>query len=275
MKKEIIGVIHLPRLPSLNYRIEGDLEQIIESAVVEAKTLESLGYDGVIIENYGDYPFNKRVEDPLTLSFITSIAKSVVDEVSIKVGINILRNSGRESYAIAVATGADFIRVNSLIEVLATDSGIIEPEAPYLKSIRLNYPGIKIYGDILVKHAGSITYSTMFSQQTAKDLSQHSVEHILKDLVDDYVERGGSDALIATGGRTGEKVSIEFLKILKKCSPVPVFVGSGSTAENVKDLLHIADGVIVGSYIKKNGKAGFPLDIDRAKMFINEAKSMI
>jgi len=141
LPKEIIAVIHLPRLPSIS--IYADLNSIIDYAVKEARLLEELGYSGVIVENYGDAPYYKRVRDPLTLCSMTSIVREVVRTTSLKVGVNLLRNSGREAYSVAVASGARFIRVNALVETVVSDSGVIEPEAPRLKPLRANYPELR------------------------------------------------------------------------------------------------------------------------------------
>lgn len=270
--KQIIGVIHLPRLPSIYVKPERDFRDIIEQAVNEAKTLESLGYSGVIVENYGDAPYSKRVKDPLTLASIAVIVNEVVRECNFKVGINILRNSGREAYSIAVAAGAKFIRVNALVETIVSDSGIIEPEAPKLKPIQLNYPGIEVYADILVKHASSLRFSTATIEVKSSLGSKGPEEEYLRELVEEYIERGKANALIVTGLKSGEQPPLGLLKTVKRYSSVPVLAGSGVTIENVGKMLSICDGVIIGSYIKREGKAGNNLDIERAKKFINKVK---
>lgn len=276
LSKEIIGVIHLPRLPSSYIRVSSPIEKIIEQAVWEARILDELGYSGVIVENYGDTPFTKRVKDPLTLSSLAVIIKEVVKSTGFKVGVNLLRNSGKEAYCIAVATGAKFIRVNALIETLVSDSGIIEPEAPLLKPLRLNHPGVEIYADILVKHAISLRAALGVIEATSKTLSkiksENSEEEYLRELVEEYVERGGANALIVTGIKTGELPPLELVKQVKKYAKIPVIVGSGVTAENVENVFRFSDGVIVGSYIKENGKAGNKLDPQRAEKFAKKAK---
>ncbi|MEM1665615.1 MAG: BtpA/SgcQ family protein [Zestosphaera sp.] len=263
--KLLIGVIHLPRLPSTNYASEVKVEDILERATRESKLLEELGFSGVIVENFGDSPFLKRVKDPLTLATFTVITREVVKSVSIDVGVNLLRNSGLEAYSVALATGAKFIRVNSLTETLLTDSGIIEPEAPRLRNVRFNHPGIKVYADILCKHGASLSYLAYREHNLIR-----SSREAIKELVADAVERGGADALIVTGARTGEEPSVEFLSKVKSISPVPVIVGSGARPENLELLLKVSDGVIVGSFIKIDGKAGNPVDAERARQFINK-----
>lgn len=268
--KLLVGVIHLPRLPSTHYVGEVGVEEVVERAVKESRILEELGYGGIIVENFGDAPFLKRVRDPLTLAAFTVVAREVVKSVRIDVGINLLRNSGLEAYSIALATGAKFIRVNSLIETLLTDSGVVGPEAPRLRNVRFNYPGVKIFADIVCKHGSSLSYLAYREQSLVKGGTEP-----LEDLVADAVERGRADALVVTGTRTGEEPDVEFLSKVKSVSPVPVLVGSGATPENLEVLLRRADGVIVGSYIKADGKAGNPVDFERARRFISKFNEVI
>lgn len=268
--KLLVGVIHLPRLPSTHYVGEVGVEEVVERAVKESRILEELGYGGIIVENFGDAPFLKRVRDPLTLAAFTVVAREVVKSVRIDVGINLLRNSGLEAYSVALATGAKFIRVNSLIETLLTDSGVVGPEAPRLRNVRFNYPGVKIFADIVCKHGSSLSYLAYREQSLVKGGTEP-----LEDLVADAVERGRADALVVTGTRTGEEPDVEFLSKVKSVSPVPVLVGSGATPENLEVLLRRADGVIVGSYIKADGKAGNPVDFERARRFISKFNEVI
>ena len=275
MPFEVIGVIHLSRLPKTT-TVGAQLDKLIETAVYEARELCNLGYDGVIIENYGDAPYEKRVTDPLTLASMAIIVREVVKSVECKVGVNLLRNSGLEAYSIALAAGARFIRVNALVETIVSDSGLIEPEAPRLRDVRLNHPGVEVYADILVKHATSLRVSLSMLESTSI-ASKGDAEEYMRDLIEEYVERGGADALVVTGLKTGELPPLSLVKMVKKYSRVPVLIGSGVTIDNVEEIVKIADGVIVGSYIKKGGKAGNPLDPHRAKLLIDlvkkEAKS--
>ncbi|WP_440058949.1 BtpA/SgcQ family protein [Thermogladius sp. 4427co] len=267
---EVVGVIHLPRLPYSDTLVEFDLDRVVESVLREASILEELGYDSVIVENYGDAPYPKRVRDPLALSVIALIVREVVKNTSLRVGVNILRNSGREAYAVAVATGARFIRVNALTETIVSDSGVIEPEAPRLRAIRSNYRGVEVYADILVKHAGSLTLAI---QALAGKVSGDPLA-LLPEIVRDAVERGGADKVVATGLRTGEAPDPVFVKRVRESSPVPVILGSGATPENIGLYKPYIDGVIVGSYIKRDGRAGNPVDPGRAEKFIKAVRSL-
>lgn len=277
---EIIGVIHLPRLPSTTIRSERRIEETIDQAVKEASTLERLGYDGVIIENYGDKPYMKRVSDPLTIASLAVITREVVRNTSLKVGVSVLRNSGREAYSIAVASGARFVRINSLVETLITDSGFIEPEAPNLRDLSINYPGIEIYGDILVKHAVSLTALSRYSFLADTPLANfigggYTPSEMLRDLIQDLNERAFVHKIIVTGLKTGSPPDPGLVAAVKKVSDKPVILGSGADPSNIKNYIKHIDGVIIGSYIKRDGKAGNPLDENRARIFIETVKNLL
>lgn len=268
---EVIGVVHLPRLPSAFHNPGYATDSIVDFAVRDAKVLEELGYSGVLVENYGDKPYAKRVHDPLTIAVMSIVVREVVKSTKLKVGINLLRNSGREAYSIAVAARASFIRVNGLVETIVSDSGIIEPEAPRLKVLLTNYPGVKVYSDILVKHAVSLR-GVLGLLEAPTIVSKGLQEDYVRELVEEHVERGGASALVVTGLKTGGAPPLDLVKIVKKYSPVPVLVGSGITADNVCEYAKYCDGIIVGSFIKKNGKAGNEVDYNRALAFIRKAR---
>jgi membrane complex biogenesis BtpA family protein len=267
---EVIGVLHLPPLPYVGLRPAQSLEEVIGRAVSEARVLEEAGFTAVLVENFGDSPYRKRVRDPLALASMAVVVREVVRGVSVGVGVNLLRNSGLEAYSVAVAAGARFIRVNALSEVVVSDSGVLEPEAPRLRVVRANYPWVRVYADILVKHGGSLSWTTLRGTEGLKHLSP---EEAIRELVLDYVERGRADALVVTGGRTGESPPLELLRTVRRWSPVPVIVGSGATPENVGELLRYSDGVIVGSYIRRDGRAGNPVDAERARRFVEAVRS--
>ena len=51
---KLFGMIHLPSLRNTDF----DINEIINYAIDETKKLEDLGYDGIVIENFGDQPFS-------------------------------------------------------------------------------------------------------------------------------------------------------------------------------------------------------------------------
>ena len=68
------------------------------------------------------------------------------------------------------------------------------------------------------------------------------------------VEFFGADILIATGTRTGHATAATEVRNIRAGAENPILVGSGFSAENAAELLAVADGAIVGSSVKGNGK---------------------
>jgi membrane complex biogenesis BtpA family protein len=265
----LVGVIHLPSLRLAALR--RDVDSVVAFVEREARVLEEAGFDGVIVENFSDAPFAKRVSEPEILGIIAVALHTARKSFNGFVGLNILRSSAIEAYRIAYAFRADFIRVNAYVETLATDSGLIEPSATSLAELRHIMPGVKIFGDALCKHSGSIDLVTRAFTRIAQSLGEESLREAIREsvreIIMDATERGLADAIIVTGSRTGEAPPKEFLKFVKQASPKPVYLGSGATAENIADYAKLCDGIIVGSYIKIGGRAGNPTDPEKAKRF--------
>jgi hypothetical protein len=52
----------------------------------------------------------------------------------------------------------------------------------------------------------------------------------------------------------------------------PLLVGSGASAETVAELLSVADGVIVGTSIKRDGLLSSPVDAERVRRLVAAAR---
>ena len=104
------------------------MQEIIDFAINDAQTLVKGGVDGVIVENMWDLPFAVGTDvSPEQLCAQTVAAAEVVKTVDIPVGINLVHNGGRACLGIAIASGADFIRVCLLTGAQVWDTGGIRP----------------------------------------------------------------------------------------------------------------------------------------------------
>lgn len=73
------------------------------------------------------------------------------------------------------------------------------------------------------------------------------------------------DALCVSGLTAGAPTDTQSLALVKEnAGETPVFVNTGVRAENVADQLEIADGAIVGTYFKRDGK--FENEVDGARV---------
>ena len=110
---------------------------------------------------------------------------------------------------------------------------------------------VKIFADAAVKHSSALA---------SRDL---------KDDVEDMISRGCADAVIVTGAATGRQASLEDLKAAKESArEIPVLAGSGVDLTNAAEVLAVADGLIVGTTLKRDALTRNPVDRDRVRAFM-------
>lgn len=255
----LIGMIHLPALPG-SARAAMPMRAIVERAVREAKMLVDAGFEAVIVENFGDSPFAADRVPRETIAAMSIVTDHVVRAVRVPVGVNVLRNDGLSGLAVAAVTGAAFIRVNVLSGVYATDQGFITgraeellPRRAALESARgrAGSQRIRIAADVHVKHAQPIS-------QPDIALAAEETAH-----------RAGADMLIVSGAGTGYATDLNQVRRVKQAVPDrPVWIGSGVTTATVAECLEAADGVIVGTALKRGGKTTAEMDAKRLREFM-------
>ncbi len=249
--KPVIGCIHLLSLPGAP-RYEGSMNRVIETALKETEIYMKYGLDGLIIENFRDVPFYPQGLPPETIACMAVVSQKITERFKGPVGINALRNDAVAALSVAVASGASFIRVNVHTGAAVTDQGVIEGKAyATLRLRRQLQTDVKIFADVHVKHA--------------TPMGNRSIELEAADAV----ERGLADALIVSGSGTGSATAPDDLLKVKQFVKAPVFIGSGTTPENIQELMQEADGFIVGSYFKKAGSAENLVDEERVKRFMD------
>jgi hypothetical protein len=247
----IIGVVHLMPLPA-SARWGGNLKAVIDRAEQEATALASGGVDGIIVENFFDAPFTKDAVDPAIVSAMSLVVQRLMNLVTLPIGINVLRNDALSAMAIATCVQAQFIRVNVLTGVMATDQGLIEGQAHQLLRYRRELGSdVKILADVLVKHARPLGSPN------------------LTTAVQETIDRGLADGVILSGWATGSPPSLEDLELASAAANgTPVFIGSGADWENIPRLIQAADGVIVSSSLKRRGQIEQPIDPIRVSQFV-------
>ena len=257
--KPVIGMVHLPPLPgSVGYTGYG-MQEIIDFAINDAQTLVKGGVDGVIVENMWDLPFAVGTDvSPEQLCAQTVAAAEVVKTVDIPVGINLVHNGGRACLGIAIASGADFIRVCLLTGAQVWDTGEFDHGcARELLTTRklAQAEHIKLFCDVDKKH--SVRFPGI-------DLATHI----------EWTDFYGADALIISGRMTGDAPSLDKVQLAKDLSNGrPVLMGSGMTPENVAEFFQVADGCIVGFGMKDKGHPDRPVNLDIVKRFMEAAET--
>ncbi len=254
-EKISIGMVHTLPLPG-TYGNTCGMQEIIDRAVSDAKTLERAGFDALIVENVNDAPYHKSGMTVQQIAAMSIITKKVREAVKIDVGID---SCGDHIAGIEIAKivgDVTFVRIPAFVDVRVGALGVEEPNGAeaVLRRFEVGAEDVKIFADIQVKHTYPLCDSIPIEQSAAWAVSGHA------------------DAIIVTGIDTGAETPLETISRVKKVVNIPVVVGSGISVKNVRDQYRICDGAIVGSSLKENGNLCNPIVLERALKFIDEAK---
>ena len=261
-QKPVIGMVHLrplPGSPLYDPKTMG-MKQIIETAIEEAKILEAAGVDGVQVENMWDIPYlpgNQITSD--TVAALAVGVNEVRHHVSIPVGVECHMNGADLALSCAVAAGASWIRVFEFCNAFISQSGFIDAIGGKIARQRMTLKAedIAFLCDVNVKHGSHFI------------IHDRSVEEQAMD-----IEAQDGDAVIVTGFDTGMPPTVEKVLACKEKVKLPIFLGSGISAENAAELLSAADGAIVGSYFKEGGNWKNPVDGKRAEKFMKAVEAI-
>lgn len=259
----VIGMVHLPPLPGAPEAPDdaaAAMEAAVDRAVGDATALDRGGVDGLVVENFGDAPFFPDDVPKHTVAAITRAATAVAAATDLPIGINVLRNDAAAAVSVAAAVGAAFVRVNVHTGARVADQGIVEGRAH--DTIRLRERlgvDVDVFADTDVKHSAPLA-PTGYSAESFADTT----------------ERGLADAVIASGSGTGEPIDDDALREVvaerdRHGLDTPVLVGSGVRPATVADRLSVADGVIVGTALKRDAETTAPVDPDRVTDLVARA----
>ena len=232
-----IAMIHVGALPGTP-RSEMSVSEIAASAVRESKLLTECGVDAIIMENMHDVPYLNREVGPEIVAGMTAIAVAVRVATTLPLGVQVLAGANKEALAVAHAAGCQFIRAEGFVFAHVADEGLMsEADAgPLLRYRRaIGAENIAVLADIKKKHSAHAVTADVDLAETA-----HAAEFF------------GADGVIVTGAATGRAASPGDVEAVRKAVNIPVLVGSGVTPDNAREFSS-AHGVIVGSYLKRDG----------------------
>ena len=253
-RQVVIGVIHSRPLPGSPEYDGEPMDQIIGFALAEGERYRAGGVDGVLVENHGDIPFAKPERlGPETAACMAVMTRAVRLASTLQVGVNVLANGAIVALAVAKAAGAGFVRVNQWANAYVANEGFIEGPAGEAARYRtwLHARGVRIFADVHVKHGAHAIVADRAIGEMAGD-----------------VEFFDADVAIATGQRTGDAAAMAEVRAIATGTSLPVMVGSGVDPDNVGEIFTVADGVIVASWLKRDGVWWNPVDPERLAVFM-------
>jgi membrane complex biogenesis BtpA family protein len=194
VSKPIVGMVHCWPMPGAPGYTGGGLDPIVEAALSDARALVEGGVDGLIVENMWDVPFRAGPDvAPESIASHAVVARAVRDAVDLPLGINLVHNGGVALLGIAIAAGADFIRVCMFTGAGVWDAGDWDEgcAADLLRRRKeLGAEHVKLFADVDKKH--SVRFPGI-------DLATHV----------EWTRFFGADALIVSGRMTGDAPDVE------------------------------------------------------------------
>ncbi len=230
------------------------MRDIYAAAVADARALANGGIDGIVIENASDMPF-PRPENigPETVAALTAACLEVRAAVDIPIGIACVANGVIPALAVAKAAGAVWVRANQWVNAYIANEGFLNGPAPEAMRYRsaIGAADVRIFADVHVKFgAHAITADRGIAEQATD------------------AEWFDADVLIATGTRTGSPTEPREVEEVRRGTTLPVIVGSGVDPDQVPSLFAVADGAIVGQWLKEGGLWWNPVDPARVERLV-------
>lgn len=256
-KKPIIAMCHLQPMPGdPYYDEEGGMERVFECARREFLALQENGVDAVMFSNEFSLPYLTKVK-PATTAAMARIIGELKSDIKIPYGVNVLWDP-MASLDLAAAVDASFIR-EIISGVYASDFGLWNTNVG--ETIRhkreLGLKNVKMLFNIL--------------PEAAKYLADRDITEIARTTV--FNNR--PDVICVSGLTAGSPTDVSILKRVKEVIPTTaVFANTGCKINTIENILSIADGAVVGTTFKRDGKFENEADPERIKAFMDKVKSI-
>lgn len=246
----MVAVLPLPGSPLY----DGDDRRVIDQAQSDVEIYAKAGVDSILFENDHDLPYIQPPLDERGIALMTKIVKAARDRFEGPMGIQMLEAANITSLEIAAEADLDYIRVEAFVFAHVGGSGVINGSAGKILRRRkeLGAERIKVFADVKKKHGS------------------HSLTIDL-DIKDEIMQAEFfmADGVIVTSQFTGINPDKNDLLKAKTATKLPVLIGSGMTADNIPEYLPLADGFIVGSCFRRDGKFLELLEPERLDRFLN------
>jgi membrane complex biogenesis BtpA family protein len=254
-RRPLIAMAHLRSLPGTPlYDAQGGIESIVEHLRRDLEIILAADFDAVLFCNEGDLPYSFAAG----YSGVSTMTR-VVTELAPKdrpFGVDFLWDPFA-SLAIAAATGGVFIR-GVMVGAYESDMGLWSTDAAGLLRER------RRIGADRVAMLMNVTpeFATSLGTRTVTEVARSAVWSSL------------ADAVLISGPRQGTEPDMDTLMRVKETlgDAAPVFANTGANAANVASFLEKADGIIVGSDLKRDGYTWNEVDAARVAKFMEAAR---
>ena len=255
-EKAIIAMCHMQAMPGdPYYDKEKGMKMVVEKAKQDLEALQEGGVDAVMFSNEFSLPYLTKVRTE-TVAAMARVIGELQPYISIPYGVNCLWDP-IASLDLAVAVYAKSFR-EIFTGVYASDFGLWNTNC----------------GEV-VRHQraiGAENVKLLFNivPEAAKYLADREIESIAKTTVFNC----RPDALCVSGATAGSATDPEVLRRAKSAAgDTVVLANTGCRVNTIENLLSIADGAVVGTTFKYDGKFENQTDVKRVREFMDKVKS--
>lgn len=256
VEKPIIAMCHFRALPGdPYYDAEKGMDWVMEMARKDLQGLQEGGVDAVMFSNEFSLPYLTSVKTVTTATMARMIGE-LKSEIKVPFGVNVLWDP-IASIDLAAATGAVFIR-EIMSGVYASDFGLWNTNAGEVARHKHEVfrEDLKLFFNIV--------------PEAAKYLADRDIAEIAKTTVFNH----HPDALCVSGLTAGSETDSQVLCKVKSVVPdTVVLCNTGCRPENIERQLKYADGAVVGTTFKVDGKFENFVDTKRVKAFMDIVKA--
>ena len=255
VEKPVIAMSHFSPLPGTPlYDAKKGIDGMLGDMKEDMRKLLSGGVDGILFCNEGDRPYALHAD----LEAAAVMAR-VITELAPRdrpFGVDFLWDA-KLPLAVGLATGASFVR-QVFTGVYESDMGLwsndVAASLRYRHNIGADY--IKVFYNVTPE------FASFLGTRTVGERAKSAVVSSL------------ADAILVSGMTAGMEPAFETLKEVKDAvgDMVPVLLNTGGKAENIRNFLTVADGVIVGSSLKVDGYTWNSVDEKRVQAFMTAVK---
>ncbi|HHY87738.1 MAG TPA: BtpA/SgcQ family protein [Chloroflexi bacterium] len=253
--KPIIAMCHLMALPGdPGYDPACGMKQVVKAAREDLLALQDGGVDAVMFSNEFSLPYLTRVE-AVTVAAMGRVIGELMDDIHVPFGVNVLWDP-KASLDLAVAVDASFVR-EIFTGVYASDFGLWNTNVgeTVRHQHRIGAQNVKLLFNIV--------------PEAAKYLADRDIVSIARSTV----FNNHPDALCVSGLTAGTQTSASTLRKVKDAVPdTVVFANTGVRLENLEEQLSIADGAVVGTTFKYDGRFENHIDRHRVKVFMDKVR---
>lgn len=248
---------HLQPMPGdPYYDAEKGMDYVVEMARHDLLGLQEGGVDAVMFSNEFSLPYLTKVR-PVTSAAMARIIGELKSDIKIPYGVNVLWDP-YASIDLAAATDAVFIR-EIMSGVYASDFGLWDTNAGEVARHKLEVgcKDLKLFFNIV--------------PEAARYLVERDITEIAKTTVFNH----HPDALCVSGLTAGAETDSQILCRVKDTVPdTAVFCNTGCRINNIDRQLQYADGAVVGTTFKVDGKFENLVDTKRVKKFMDVVKEI-